>query len=271
MMTIRRAVPGDLRTVLAILHSVAGWLHRCGYDQWPDGSPSLGPVRIGTQIERGEFWIVSEDQDPVAVIALSSAGDADFWTSAELTEPAMYVSKAAVLRRVAGRGIGAMLLRWACDRAAAEGIRRMRLDVWKTNYGLQDYYRRQGWHYLGTVERLGRNSGALFWHPAEPDPEAREAFTPVESAPVRGAIPVTAGMQVIVLTDNGPVSAACTQVMADGSYGVTEAGWEQTLAPPPPLYAVERDGASWLAREAWPDPALTAVTAAAEANTTAHR
>ena len=89
MMSIRRAVPGDLRTVTTILHSVARWLHKQGYDQWPDGSPSLGPMSISGQIGRGEFWIVSEDRDPIAVIALSRFGDADFWTRRELAEPAV--------------------------------------------------------------------------------------------------------------------------------------------------------------------------------------
>jgi ribosomal protein S18 acetylase RimI-like enzyme len=256
MMTIRRAVPGDLRTVTSILHSVARWLHGQGYDQWPDGSPSLGPPRIGSQIDRGEFWIVSEGRDPVAVIALSRLGDADFWSPAELAETAFYVSKAAVLRQAAGRGIGAMLLRWACDRAFAEGIPDIRLDVWKTNLGLQRYYRCQGWQYLRTVETPGRNSGALFWHPMKADPEAREAFALLEPpVVVVGASPVTAGMPVIVPTDDGPLAAVCTRVTADLSHGEVAAGWEHGNGSPPPLYVVERDGASWITREAWPDPA----------------
>jgi len=258
MMTIRRAVPGDLRTVTAILHSVARWLHRQGSDQWPAGSPSLGPVRIGAQIERGEFWIVSDERDPVAVIALSRLGDIDFWSPAELAEPAIYVSKAAVLRRAAGRGVGAMMLRWACDHAAAWGIDHVRLDVWKTNEALQKYYRRQGWEYLRTVEAEGRNSGALFWHPAEADAEARGAFARLESPPAAlGTLPVAAGMPVIVAVDDELVSAVCVKVTADWSHGITGAGWEHGEGSPLPVYAVERGGATWLAREAWPDPAET--------------
>lgn len=259
MMTIRRAVPGDLRTVLSILHSVQRWLHQQGYDQWPDGSPSLGPIRIGGQIDRGEFWIVSEERDPVAVIALSRLGDTDFWSPAELAEPAIYISKAAVLRRAAGRGIGGMLLRWACDRAFAEGIPDVRLDVWKTNLGLQRYYRHQGWQYLRTVEAPGRNSGVLFWHPMKADPEAREAFTLLQP-PGAGTSPVTAGAPVIVPGDDGPRAAVCTRMTADFSHGEVAAGGEHGSGSPPPLYVVERDGASWIAREAWPDPAA-AVTA----------
>lgn len=262
MMTIRRAVPGDLRTVLSILHSVQHWLRQQGQDQWPDGSPSLGPARIGRQIKDGDFWIASEGRDPVAVIALSRLGDADFWSPAELAEPAIYVSKAAVLRRAAGRGLGALLLRWAVDRAWDMGDEIVRLDVWKTNARLQAYYRQQGWRYLRTEETPGRNSGALFCKPAERDQEAHDAFE-LAGGPTADAAPIHAGMRVIVPTDDGPVSAECTRVSSDCSYGETLAGWEHG-ASAPPVYFVERDGASWVAREAWQDPAPV-IFAAAEA------
>lgn len=254
MMTIRRAVPGDLRTVLSVLHSVQRWLRQQGQDQWPDGSPSLGPVSIGAQIGRGEFWIASDGPDPVAVIALSRDGDADFWSQAELAEPAVYISKAAVLRKAAGRGLGALLLRWAVDRAAAEGAEVVRLDVWKTNTALQGYYRRQGWRYLRIEEAGGRNSGALFARPAARDPEAREAFM-VLGGPVAEPGPVAAGDRVIVPGDDGPVSAACLRVTADLAHGEVAFGWQHGLGGTPPLYEVERGGKAWFAREAWADPA----------------
>ena len=252
MMTIRRAVPGDLRTVLAIVHSVQAWLHREGYDQWPDGSPSLGPVRIGGQIDGGEFWIASDGPDPVAVIALSRFGDTDFWSPAELAQPAIYISKAAVLRKAAGRGLGALLLRWAVDHAAQEGVDRVRLDVWKTNTGLQDYYRRQGWTYL-RPPRPRAGTAARSSSTAQLDPEAYEAFA-LARTPGSQAGSVAAGMPVIVPTDDGPISAACVRVTADLTYGEVSAGWEFGSGSTPPLYEVERDGKTWFTHEAWADP-----------------
>jgi ribosomal protein S18 acetylase RimI-like enzyme len=254
MMTIRRAVPGDLRTVLAILHSVSRWLHERGYEQWPEGSPSLGPVRIGAQIDRGEFWIASEDRDPIAVIAVSGTGDPDFWTNAELDEMAAYISKAAVVRTAAGRGIGAMLLRWAVDRAVDYGASVVRLDVWRTNAELQAYYRRQGWEYVRTVPAVGRNSGALFQRGAVTDPEARDAFTLLSAREPVPAV-VERGTPVIVTPDGIPVSATVTEATSDAGYGDSEAGWEHGTGGMPRIYVVERGAETWVAREAWPDPA----------------
>ena len=257
MMTIRQAVPADLMTVGGILRSVSDWLHSRGYDQWPTGSPSLGPAKLGEQIARGEFWVVAGDDDPVAVIAISSTGDTDFWTLEELAEPACYVSKAAVVRRRAGEDLGALLLRWACDWAAGTGARLVRLDAWKTNQELHSYYRRQGWRYLRTVHAPNRNSGALFQRDAVTDLDARTAFT------LRGAPPPTppaaligAGASVLVDTDAGPTSARVVQVTADWSHGITEAGWEHGEGSPPRLYVVERGGRRWTAHasEVWPNP-----------------
>jgi GNAT superfamily N-acetyltransferase len=187
MMTIRRALPDDLYTVLCILHAAADALHERGIDQWPDGSPTLGPGKIGAQIGRGEFWIAEDGAGPVAVIAISPVGDRDFWTSAELDEPAVYLSKAAVLPSQAGRGIGAALFRWACDYASRLGVGWVRLDAWRTNTGLHDYYAQRGWQRIRAMTVPGRKSGVLFARQAMPDLEARETFTVAAPVPAGAA------------------------------------------------------------------------------------
>ena len=184
MMTIRRADPDDLPAVLGILHAAADALHERGYDQWPDGAPTLGPGKIGAQIGRGEFWIASDGAGLVAVIAISPEGDPDFWTDAELAEPAVYLSKAAVLPSQAGRGIGALLFRWATDYASRLGVAWVRLDAWRTNTGLHAYYSRRGWCWVRAMTVPGRKSGVLFARRAIPDLGARDVFTVTETTAV---------------------------------------------------------------------------------------
>jgi GNAT superfamily N-acetyltransferase len=187
MMTIRQAEADDLPAVLGILHAAAGALHERGIDQWPDSSPNLGPERVGDQIGRGEFWIAGDGAGPVAVIAISRDGDPDFWTPAELAEPAVYLSKAAVLPSQAGRRIGALLFRWAIDYAAQLGVAWVRLDAWRTNTGLHAYYARRGWCRIRAMTVPGRKSGVLFTRQALPDLEAREAFTVAAPVPAGAA------------------------------------------------------------------------------------
>lgn len=263
MMTVRRAVPADVPTVVELLRSVADWLHSEGHDQWPVSSPTLGPARIGAQVDRGEFWVVSDETGPAATIAISRQGDPDFWTPGELAEPAAYFSKAAVVRRRAGEGLGALVLRWAVDHAAADGARWARLDAWRTNEGLHAYYRARGWTWLRTVDAPRRKSGALFQRPAAADPAAQAAFTerPSHDVTEGGYFGLEPGAPVIVAAPGGPVAATVADVMGpDWGHAVVGQGWEYGASRPPITYTVTRRGEDWHAAEGavWPDPARPA-------------
>jgi GNAT superfamily N-acetyltransferase len=174
MMTIERATRTDLPEVLRVLNEAAAWLTSKGIDQWWYG---FGPNRIGPMVDRREVWIVRDGGRAVGTMTISGEADPDFWTATESSQAAVYVSKVAITRDEADHGLGALLLRWAVDYAARIGCEWVRLDAWRTNEGLHDYYRRQGWDHVRTVGLPHRRSGALFQRPAVPDLEAREAFT----------------------------------------------------------------------------------------------
>ncbi|WP_173390587.1 GNAT family N-acetyltransferase [Actinomadura litoris] len=177
MRSIETAGPDDLDEVLALLNGVASWLMSRGIRQWAIGftAEKMAPI-----IERGELYVVRENGAAIATVTVSTDGDADFWTTEERAEPARYVAKLATAREYSGQGLGALLLRWAVDLGSRQGAQWVRLDAWRTNYQLHDFYRKAGWSHLRTVELEHRRSGALFQHPAVSDPEARSAL-PVAS------------------------------------------------------------------------------------------
>jgi GNAT superfamily N-acetyltransferase len=210
---VRLATAADLDDVLALIHGAASWLHSRGLDQWPHESPTLSAGAISRHIAAGHTWLAFEDGRAVATIAADPDGDTDFWEPWQLETPSWYVSKLAT-SRTARKGTGAMLLRWAVDRAGREGIVMVRLDVWRTNQRLQDWYREQGWTYRGTVELPWRKSGALFERPAAPDIEAREFWEP-DLAP--GHRPMW-----LARTLRGPLEPGTEVVTADGRRGTIE-------------------------------------------------
>jgi len=170
---IRQAVSADLPAVLQILEDAARWLRERGI-----------PGRIGAQIARGDtYLVISEYGVPVATIAASPSGDPDYWSPAELGEPAVYISKTAVIRSRAGEGLGALVLRWIVDQAAARGARWARLDTSKTNPALQAYYQAQGWTYIRTADAPHRRGGVLFQRATAPDPETRAVLRAEPAAP----------------------------------------------------------------------------------------
>jgi len=90
------------------------------------------------------------------------------WPEENGREPAVYVRRITVRRNreYAGRGLGGQLLDWAGLRANRDyGARWIRVDVWTTNLGLHDYYRRQGFQFSGLCPIPGYPSAALFQKP----------------------------------------------------------------------------------------------------------
>lgn len=275
---IRRAVPADLPTVLAIIHGAADWLHERGYEQWPHSSPTLGPEALGAQIGREEMNLASDGTgNPVAVIAVSHSGDLDFWSPAELAVPAAYLSKAAVVRRRAGDGVGGVLLRWAVDQAWADGCTWVRLDAWRDNMELQAYYRRQGWQHMRTVDAPGRKSGALFQVPARPDPWVRGRVTEQDAPQItdgdvarwREDMWLRVGAPVILARPDGPVAATVTGMSwPDYAHHEVAAGWEYGAGRPPVLYKVTTaDGYEHVVHQGdvWLDPQRVAASPAEDA------
>ncbi|EME57976.1 GNAT family N-acetyltransferase, partial [Amycolatopsis decaplanina] len=104
--------------------------------------------------------------DIVACFALAGA-DPAFWTPAEAAQPALYLYKFILRSDRRGYGLGEVLLDWCAQRAADTGARWLRLDCWRTNTGLHNYWLRHGFRQLDIREHPVRNSGALFERDAD--------------------------------------------------------------------------------------------------------
>lgn len=240
MMRIRTATHDDLPAVLELLNTTADWVHSKGLNQWPNG---FDETKIGPLVDRTEVLMVHDGDVLAATIAASHWGDVDFWTDDELTEPATYVTKAAIDRSYAGRGLGDLLFRWVTDMAALRGDQWVRLDAWRTNTSLHDYYRRRGWTYLRTVNAPHRNSGALFARPASPDNGARDAFLLCPPQPPPGSAHYAQGDRVMVLTPFGPAPATIT-TRIEASWGQEDGIqiWENVVGMQPPVtFTVQMD------------------------------
>jgi GNAT superfamily N-acetyltransferase len=165
---IELARPDDLIHILAMRAEAAAWLEALGTDQWskpfPDEETQTGRLLAG--IDAGETWMVRDGAETVGTITVNDFANPLLWSKDECSEVARYVHKMTVRRSHSGRGLGAILLDWAGDRAASEGAKWLRLDAWTTNRSLHAYYERQGFQHVRTVVRADYPSGALFQRPA---------------------------------------------------------------------------------------------------------
>ena len=81
--------------------------------------------------------------------------------------PATYLYKFMLDASARGTGLGDALLNWACERAAGQGDRWLRLDCWRSNAALHDYYLRRGFRHVDTRTAPGRP----FFVPSDSAPE----------------------------------------------------------------------------------------------------
>lgn len=156
---IRRAGPDELNTVEALLNEASAWLASRGIDQW-QYPPHRD--RITAALERGVCFLVFEYGKPIATLQVDDFADPEFWTPDDAPETALYLHRMAVSRESAGSGVGARILDWAANHAAAQCKRWLRLDAWKDNEGLHRYYKTAGFSLVRIVDLPHRKSGALF-------------------------------------------------------------------------------------------------------------
>lgn len=162
---IRPGGAEDLTGVIELRRYAEKWLSSAGIDQWT--SSSTGDRVIREHFEEGRLYVV-EDEDGHIVASLSlGTGDPDFWTAAELNEPALHLYKFILGPTVRGTGLGDVLLDWACYQAEMFRCLYLRLDCPRANTGLHKYYLERGFTHLDTRSAEGRASGALFERVAE--------------------------------------------------------------------------------------------------------
>lgn len=166
---VRRTLIDEAEQVSDLLAGVSGWLASRGI-AWLRTFPGPIPERI----RRGEVWsaLMGHDGPLVATVSVDEVPDPELW--GPQSNNACYVHRLAVKRSFAGKDIGAALLDFASDLAVRQRLRWVRLDCNKDNQQLQNYYRRNGFTHVRTVDLPHRISGALFEREAHRYPSVSE-------------------------------------------------------------------------------------------------
>lgn len=160
--TVRLAEPNDIPALMHLRTEAEQWLAEAGIDQW--SNPDLGERAMKgwlQKINTGNTWVFINDQDDVVATASRGEADSDFWHPSDAPQSAAYIYKLIVARSEAGTRLGARILDWMSLIAAAEGREWLRLDVWRANKGLQQYYEKEGFDHVRTESPHHRLSGWL--------------------------------------------------------------------------------------------------------------
>ncbi|MDO0929744.1 GNAT family N-acetyltransferase [Streptomyces sp. TG1A-8] len=163
---IRKAGKSDTEGLMGLRHEAASWLHAAGIDQWND--PRTARVALSKwelDIASGRTYVVESRDELLATVTLAKP-DTDFWRPSDDLDDATYVAKLITSRKAAGKSLGGRLLDWAGSQARARGQSWLRLDCWRTNGALQEFYLREGFVHVRTEAPDHRLSGWLAQRPA---------------------------------------------------------------------------------------------------------
>lgn len=162
---IRRADESETGLVLSLRREAEQWLHGRGIRQWLPEWRERSHQIIREGVRQGKTWLVFDVERAIATVTLNGP-DLDFWRPSDDLESALYFYKLIVERDYAGCGLGEAVIDWVSRYAEDEGKAWVRLDCWRNNYQLQNYYRTLDFRHLRTETINGRESGALFQRPA---------------------------------------------------------------------------------------------------------
>lgn len=172
---IAQASAQHFDTVLGLIEDARSWLWSKDTDQWekPWPDPAARDERVLAGLKNEKTWIVWDGDIgdiAAATITTTTRRNNAVWAkpacTADLAERAVFVHRLITSRKYAGLGLGAELIDWAGLRGCREyGAKWIRIDVWRTNTGLHDYYKSKGFEPCGTCADPDYPSGALFEKP----------------------------------------------------------------------------------------------------------
>lgn len=183
-LTMRPATAADATDLMRLRTEAEGWLAAAGIDQWRSpGFRDRALAKWRTDIAEGRTWVaVTSSGDVAGTVTLSDA-DLDFWADTDAPDSALYVAKLITARRFAGQSLGGRILDWVGDRARERGLPWVRLDVWRSNTKLQNYYVAEGFTHVRTEAPTHRLSG---WMAQRPASIVMHPQNPIETAPLAG-------------------------------------------------------------------------------------
>lgn len=130
-----------------------------GLDQWQY------PVKwenIRRTVTDGTCWLVTETHgQAIGTITVEPTPD-PYWLPADDPDNALYIHRMVIDDGARGNELGSALLDWAARRARNAGRAWLRLDAWKSNPALHQYYLDRGFSFVRIDDNPADPSGALF-------------------------------------------------------------------------------------------------------------
>ena len=163
---IRPADSADIDAIEALYDAVNDFL--AVHDNYPGWQKGIYPARIHaeTGVAERTLYVAEAEACIVGSVILNHAPEENYdmvkWLTDAADEEAYVVHTLAVHPVYQSCGIGERLLAFACDRAKADGMKSVRLDVTENHRPAIRLYEKLGFTYMGTID-IGLAEFGLPW------------------------------------------------------------------------------------------------------------
>ncbi|WP_276168813.1 GNAT family N-acetyltransferase [Zobellia alginiliquefaciens] len=148
---IRPAKLTDIPQILTVTKACATAMIQQGIYQWNENYPSKQAFE--TDIERGELYILQEDNQIIGSIVLSTLMDEEYVPIKWLTPTGknIYIHRVAVHPDYQGKGYAQKMMAFAENYARENRFESIRLDTFSQNKRNQRFYEARGFQRLGDI------------------------------------------------------------------------------------------------------------------------
>ncbi|CAM3437958.1 GNAT family N-acetyltransferase [Zobellia roscoffensis] len=148
---IRPAKLTDIPQILTVTKVCATAMIQQGIYQWNENYPSKQAFE--TDIERGELYILQEDNQIIGSIVLSTLMDEEYVPIKWLTPTGknIYIHRVAVHPDYQGKGYAQKMMAFAENYARENRFESIRLDTFSQNKRNQRFYEARGFQRLGDI------------------------------------------------------------------------------------------------------------------------
>lgn len=150
----RKAELTEIDTTFLILKEAAHWIKQRDLNYWQEWINPDESLREWIQegFDNNEFYFVERDRVVVGMFRLQYE-DELFWPNKN--DKAGYIHSFATRRKYEGMGIGLKILEYIIKKLQSENVEYLRLNCTSKVTGINNYYLKAGFNYVGQKELFG--------------------------------------------------------------------------------------------------------------------
>ena len=143
---IQKSTGEDLDIIFGLYREAVSYQEKNGYSRWPEFERAL----IEGEVRDGRHYKIL-DGDAVACVFSVVYNDPIIWKEKD-EQPSVYLHRIATNPDYKGRGMMNLIKDWAHENARQLGRKYIRMDTWRDNEQLKNYYINCGFKYLTQID-----------------------------------------------------------------------------------------------------------------------